>query len=117
MWYWKNINCPLSASALVCPGHFGHPVSCGPAVVPAGCAPVLVQAVLKGVAGGLLYIVRQGIVVLDHSVTEEVAPIIMLEVSWPDGMVSTSIPGDGGPLPPPVHLHVEPGRHTDPVLA
>ena len=79
---------------------------------------MLAQAVLKGVdAGGLLHIVRHGIVVLDHSVTEEVAPFIMLEVPWPDGMVSTSIPGGGGPVPPPVHLHVKLGRDTDPVLA
>jgi hypothetical protein len=28
---------------------YGHHVLCGPAVVPAGCAPVSVQAVLEGV--------------------------------------------------------------------
>ena len=59
----------------------GHQVLCGPAEVPAGCAPVLVQAVLEGVdVCSLLHIVRESIVVLDHSVAEEVPPVSMLEV-------------------------------------
>ena len=45
-----------------------HHVHCGPAVVPAGCAPVPVQAVLEGVDGlGLLHKVWKCIVVPNSS--------------------------------------------------
>ena len=51
----------------------GHQVLCGPAdVVPAVCAPVLVQAVRERVdVSSLLYIVRKSIVVPDNPVAEE----------------------------------------------
>ena len=50
----------------------GHQVLCGPAVVPDGCAHVLVQAVLDGVdVDSLLHIVRKSIVVPDNPVAEE----------------------------------------------
>ena len=74
---------------------------------------MLVQAVLEDVdVGSLLHIVRESIVVPDNPVTEEVPPLFMLEVPRPDGMMSTSIPGGGGPLPSPVHLQVKPCPNT-----
>ena len=69
-----------------------HPVLHGPAVVPDGCLPVLVQEVLECVDGpGLLHIVRKRVIITDNSVTEDMASLFMLEIPWPDGMVPTCI--------------------------
>ena len=55
---------------------------------PAGCPPVVIQVVLEGVVvSSLLHIVSQRVVVLDYLLTEELPPLLILEVSWPDSMV------------------------------
>ena len=61
----------VSAGALVSLSS-GHHVLCGPAVVPAGGAPVNVQGVLEGVdVGCLLYIIWERIVVCNNPVAKE----------------------------------------------
>ena len=103
----KEYQLHISAGALVSLSS-GHHVLCGPAVVPAGGAPVNVQGVLEGVdVGCLLYIIWERIVVSNNPVPKEEAPLLMLVVPWPDGMESAGIPGGSCPLPPPVHLQVK----------
>ena len=85
---------------------------------PAGCPPVVIQVVLEGVVvSSLLHIVSQRVVVLDYLLTEELPPLLILEVSWPDSMVLGGMSGGGDSKPLPVHLHVKPGLHLDHVLA
>ena len=64
----------MSASTQVAKAS-GHQVLCGPVVVPAGFAPVLVQAVLEGVdIGSLLHIVWKSIVIPDNPAADPLSP-------------------------------------------